>query len=294
MDLSKLPASLQYDIESSPEPRQYQTDIDSSLPVTPDDPIIGSLKEIPTEDEAYEALDQSLPDISKPDLIPDDIFDKIQKKLVREKKKKKGPQMRKVAPKKAISPPASLTPEPEPSPPAREEEDDEEVSQIKKAYVSFQEAPRKPTKRNTPLVQPEIYPAGTKLTKKGRPRKELSEEAKENRRRALEKGRETRRRNMLAKKEASGESIQPVKKKIERPSSPINIPQREPKAKVWTQEDLAESQYQAIEKYESLRKERKQKKKEQKAIEEQRQQIKNVVRRESNWQQHAGRFANCY
>lgn len=287
MDLSKLPASLQYDIESSPEPRQYQTDIDSSLPVTADDPIIGNLKEIPTEDEAYEALDQSLPDISKPDLIPDDIFDKIQKKLVREKKKK-GPQMRKVAPKKAVSPPP---PAPAPSPPAIEE-DDEEISQIKKAYVSFQEAPRKPNKRNTPLIQPETYPAGTKLTKKGRPRKELSEEAKENRRRALEKGRETRRRNMLAKKEASGESIQPVKKKIERPSSPINIPQS--KAKVWTQEDLAESQYQAIEKYESLRKERKQKKKEQKAIEEQRQQIKNVVRREANWQQVSGRFANCY
>jgi len=283
MDLSKLPAALQYTIEKSPEPspRDFQTDVDSSLPVKTDDPIIANIKDIPLSEDEAQTLDNklcdSLPDIGRPDLVPDDIFDRIQKKLVREKKKLNGrkpaPVMRKV--KKHES---DHVPPPEP------EEDEEELIQIKKAYVKFQEEPQKIRRPKSPPVQ--TYPPGTKLTKAGRPRKQLSDEAKENRRKALEKGRETRRRNALAKKEAS---ITHVNKK---PSSPVNIP--EPKVRAWTQEDLAQSQFDAIDRYEQLRKERKQKKKEARAIEEQRQQIKKVVQREVNWQAHAGRFANCY
>lgn len=284
MDYSKLPDALQYTMEKSPEPREYQTDIDSTKLV--------ELEDCPPEvQDHYEAeenkIAEKLPDVSKPDLIPDDIFDKIQKKLVREKKKLNG---RKPAPKMTKQPKKDESDYPPPPivEPVEIEEEDEEVKQIKQAYVKFQQAPPKIRHRSPSPVK--TYPEGTKLTKKGKPRKQLSEEAKENRRKALEKGRETRRRNMLAKKQASGESvesIQPVKK---RPTSPINIP----KVKAWTQDDLAESQFQAIVKYESLRKERKQKKKEAKAIEEQRQKIKNVVRREVSWQQTAGAFANCY
>lgn len=288
MDYSKLPDALQYTMEKSPEPREYQTDIDSTKLVELEDSHTGA----PEVQDHYEAeenkIAEKLPDVSKPDLIPDDIFDKIQKKLVREKKKLNG---RKPAPKMTKQPKKDESDYPPPPPivePVEIEEEDEEVKQIKQAYVKFQQAP--PKIRHSTLRSPspvKTYPEGTKLTKKGKPRKQLSEEAKENRRKALEKGRETRRRNMLAKKQASGESIQPVKK---RPTSPINIP----KVKAWTQDDLAESQFQAIVKYESLRKERKQKKKEAKAIEEQRQKIKNVVRREVSWQQTAGAFANCY
>tara|TARA_R110002012_G_scaffold134244_2_gene287509 strand:- start:360 stop:1211 length:852 start_codon:yes stop_codon:yes gene_type:complete len=283
MDYSKLPDALQYTMEKSPEPREYQTDIDSTKLVELEDSHTGA----PEVQDQYEAeenkIAEKLPDVSKPDLIPDDIFDKIQKKLVREKKKLNG---RKPAPKMTKQPKKDESDYPPPIvEPVASEEEDEEVKQIKQAYVKFQQAPPKIRHRSPSPVK--TYPEGTKLTKKGKPRKQLSEEAKENRRKALEKGRETRRRNMLAKKQASGESIQPVKK---RPTSPINIP----KVKAWTQDDLAESQFQAIVKYESLRKERKQKKKEAKAIEEQRQKIKNVVRREVSWQQTAGAFANCY
>ena len=291
MDYSKLPDALQYTMEKSPEPREYQTDIDSTKLVELEDSHTGA----PEVQDHYEAeenkIAEKLPDVSKPDLIPDDIFDKIQKKLVREKKKLNG---RKPAPKMTKQPKKDESDYPPPIvEPVEIREEDEEVKQIKQAYVKFQQAPpkiRHSTLRTATASPVKTYPEGTKLTKKGKPRKQLSEEAKENRRKALEKGRETRRRNMLAKKQASGESvesIQPVKK---RPTSPINIP----KVKAWTQDDLAESQFQAIVKYESLRKERKQKKKEAKAIEEQRQKIKNVVRREVSWQQTAGAFANCY
>mgnify|MGYP003648709651 FL=1 len=71
MDMSKLPSALQYSIEKSPEPRQYQTDIDSSLPVDDDD--------TPTDTPTLQTdnmLAEQLPDITKEELIPDDIFDK--------------------------------------------------------------------------------------------------------------------------------------------------------------------------------------------------------------------------
>jgi len=274
--MSKLPSALQYSIEKSPEPRQYQTDIDSSLPVDDDD--------TPTDTPTLQTdnmLAEQLPDITKEELIPDDIFDKIQKKLVKEKKKltqrKPAPQTRRVKEDESDYQVSS---------------DDEETKQIKQAYVKFtEEAPPPKKKPMRSLSPPAPIPEGVKLTKSGKPRKQLSEEAKERRRLALEKGRETRRRNMLArkgiplKKETSPIPI--PKKKVERPQSP-------PKAKMWTTEDLARSQFEAIERYDTMRKERKQKKKEAKAIEEQRQQIKQVVHREAQWQMKAGRFAGCY
>lgn len=277
MDMSKLPSALQYSIEKSPEPRQYQTDIDSSLPVDDDDDTPTDTPTLQTDN----MLAEQLPDITKEELIPDDIFDKIQKKLVKEKKKltqrKPAPQTRRVKEDESDYQVSS---------------DDEETKQIKQAYVKFkEEAPPPKKKPMRSLSPPAPIPEGVKLTKSGKPRKQLSEEAKERRRLALEKGRETRRRNMLArkgiplKKETSPIPI--PKKKVERPQSP-------PKAKMWTTEDLARSQYEAIERYDSIRKERKQKKKEAKAIEEQRQQIKQVVHREAQWQMKAGRFAGCY
>jgi hypothetical protein len=99
MDMSKLPSALQYSIEKSPEPRQYQTDIDSSLPVDDDDDTPTDTPTLQT-DNMLAPIEGQLPDITKEELIPDDIFDKIQKKLVKEKKKltqrKPAPQTRRV------------------------------------------------------------------------------------------------------------------------------------------------------------------------------------------------------
>lgn len=141
-----------------------------------------------------------------------------------------------------------------------------------------------------------------KLTKKGKPRKQMSEEQKQKARDNLKRARE----NKMAKKKAL-EASKPKKevpiveeKKVEQPSEPVAKPQVAQVAtqgKYLSKEDLESSTLNAIMSYEKIRKERKAVKKEQQMIQAEKDKILNVARNHlhsSGWQASAGRFNGCY
>ena len=147
-----------------------------------------------------------------------------------------------------------------------------------------------------------VYEKPVKLTKKGKPRKQMSEEQKQKARDNLKRARE----NKLAKKKAL-EASKPKKevpiveeKKVEQPSEPVAKPQVAQVAtqgKYLSKEDLESSTLNAIMSYEKIRKERKAVKKEQKIIQAEKDKILNVARNHlhsSGWKSSAGRFDGCY
>ena len=150
-----------------------------------------------------------------------------------------------------------------------------------------------------------VYQKPVKLTKKGKPRKQMSEEQKQKARDNLKKARE----NKLAKKKAleasTAKLAKPVvpiveEKKVEQPSEPVAKPQVAQVAtqgKYLSKEDLESSTLNAIMSYEKIRKERKAVKKEQQMIQAEKDKILNVARNHlhsSGWQSSAGRFNGCY
>ena len=141
-----------------------------------------------------------------------------------------------------------------------------------------------------------------KLTKKGKPRKQMSEEQKQKARDNLKRARE----NKMAKKKAL-EASKPKKevpiveeKKVEQPSEPVvkqQVAQVATQGKYLSKEDLESSTLNAIMSYEKIRKERKAVKKEQQMIQAEKDKILNVARNHlhsSGWQASAGRFNGCY
>ena len=150
-----------------------------------------------------------------------------------------------------------------------------------------------------------VYQKPVKLTKKGKPRKQMSEEQKQKARDNLKKARE----NKLAKKKAleasTAKLAKPVvpiveEKKVEQPSEPVEKPQVAQVAthgKYLSKEDLESSTLNAIMSYEKIRKERKAVKKEKQMIQAEKDKILNVARNHlhsSGWQSSAGRFGGCY
>ena len=147
-----------------------------------------------------------------------------------------------------------------------------------------------------------VYEKPVKLTKKGKPRKQMSEEQKQKARDNLKKARE----NKLAKKKAL-EASKPKKevpiveeKKVEQPSEPVvkqQVAQVATQGKYLSKEDLESSTLNAIMSYEKIRKERKAVKKEQQMIQAEKDKILNVARNHlhsSGWKSSAGRFDGCY
>ena len=147
-----------------------------------------------------------------------------------------------------------------------------------------------------------VYEKPVKLTKKGKPRKQMSEEQKQKARDNLKRARE----NKLAKKKAL-EASKPKKevpiveeKKVEQPSEPVakqQVAQVATQGKYLSKEDLESSTLNAIMSYEKIRKERKAVKKEQKIIQAEKDKILNVARNHlhsSGWKSSAGRFDGCY
>ena len=147
-----------------------------------------------------------------------------------------------------------------------------------------------------------VYEKPVKLTKKGKPRKQMSEEQKQKARDNLKKARE----NKLAKKkkleDAKPKPVVPIveEKKVEQPSEPVvkqQVAQVATQGKYLSKEDLESSTLNAIMSYEKIRKERKAVKKEQKVIQAEKDKILNVARNHlhsSGWQSSAGRFNGCY
>ena len=140
-----------------------------------------------------------------------------------------------------------------------------------------------------------------KLTKKGKPRKQMSEEQKQKARDNLKRARE----NKLAKKKKLEDAKpKPVIKKVVEPTpepepEPVKqqVAQAPTQGKYLSKEDLESSTLNAIQTYEKIRKERKKVKKEQQMIQAEKDKILNVARNHlhnSGWQSSAGRFNGCY
>ena len=156
-------------------------------------------------------------------------------------------------------------------------------------------APSKPA----PVPAPAPAPSkSVKLTKKGRPRKPLSDEHRqklaENRKKALEakkiKEEETRQRKAQEKLEKEkqkafeAEEKELLKKKkqkdLEKLREEVNdekISSKPPPQNYFTKEDLERSQFEAIQKYEALRKARKAEKKKEQMIQKQKDDMMNKI-----------------
>ena len=140
-----------------------------------------------------------------------------------------------------------------------------------------------------------------KLTKKGKPRKQMSEEQKQKARDNLKKARENK---LAKKKKLEDEKPKPVIKKVVEPTpepepEPVKqqVAQAPTQGKYLSKEDLESSTLNAIMSYEKIRKERKAVKKEQQIIQAEKDKILNVARNHlhsSGWQSSAGRFGGCY
>ena len=143
-----------------------------------------------------------------------------------------------------------------------------------------------------------------KLTKKGKPRKQMSEEQKQKARDNLKKARENKMAKKKALEDATAKLAKPVIKKVVEPEpepepEPVKqqVAEQTTHGKYLSKEDLESSTLNAIMSYEKIRKERKAVKKEQQIIQAEKDKILNVARNHlhsSGWQSSAGRFNGCY
>jgi len=172
----------------------------------------------------------------------------------------------------------------------------------------------------TPLPEaiPEIIPESVpepktrktkehKLNKNGKPRKkrEYTEEQKEAMRERLAKARAQvgKNRSKIQEDKAKEKKYQQLKKqtrdlkikemeqKVIEQDTPVPVPTPKP---ALTKEEIKDIQLNAIMEYDGLRKKRKAKKKEEQMIEQHKQELKNLVKKELGWQSEAGKWSNCY
>ena len=154
-----------------------------------------------------------------------------------------------------------------------------------------------------------VYKEPVKLTKKGKPRKQMSEEQKQKARDNLKKARENKLAKKKALEDATAKLAKPVIKKVVEPepepepaseaAEPVKqqVAQTPTQGKYLSKEDLESTTLNAILSYEKIRKERKAVKKEQQIIQAEKDKILNVARNHlhsSGWQSSAGRFNGCY
>lgn len=171
---------------------------------------------------------------------------------------------------------------------------------IKSEDIFLIPEPPKPVKAEKPV----------RLNKNGQPRKKriYTEEQKEAMRVRMIKARAQRGKNDKIKKEKKEilkkhkelkektieQEVQEMENKLTKKNIPQAIPQ--PAKQSFTRADLEEAQLGAIVKYESIRKQRKAKKKQEQLIAQEKEALKDLVKREMNqtWESTAGRYAGCY
>jgi len=151
-----------------------------------------------------------------------------------------------------------------------------------------------------------------RLNKNGLPRKKrvYTEEQREAMRVRMKLAREQRGKNTEVKKQKKEilkkhkelkektleQEVQEMEQKLTKKNNPQPTPNPVPAKQSFTREDLEEAQLGAIVKYETIRKQRKQKKKQEQLIQQEKQALQNLVKREMNqsWESTAGRFSGCY
>lgn len=151
-----------------------------------------------------------------------------------------------------------------------------------------------------------------KLNKNGKPRKkrEYTEEQKAAMRERLVKARAQVGKNRSKKQEEKAQEqkyqqlkkqtrelkIKEMEQKVNQKDTPTPTPSTPlptPKPAL-TKEEIKEIQLNAIMEYDGLRKKRKAKKKEEQMVEQHKQELKNLVKKELGWQTTAGKWSNCY
>jgi len=173
---------------------------------------------------------------------------------------------------------------------------------IKSEDIFLTPEPPKPVKAEKPV----------RLNKNGQPRKKriYTEEQKEAMRVRMLKARAQRGKNDKIKKEKKEilkkhkelkektieQEVQEMENKLTKKNNPPPSAIPQPAKQSFTRADLEEAQLGAIVKYETIRKQRKQKKKQEQLIAQEKEALKDLVKREINqtWESTAGRYAGCY
>jgi hypothetical protein len=166
-----------------------------------------------------------------------------------------------------------------------------------KAVVEEPEDEKKPVGRPKKAV---------KLNKNGQPRKQrvYTDEQREKMRQTMinnrakigknnekkkeEKAKEETHKELMKKKRDM--EIEEVQEKIVEKSKP----KEQQKKNGFTKEEMKDAQLEAIMEYDALRKKRKAKKKEDKMVQQQKEDLKKLVRREMGWEETAGKYSGCY
>jgi hypothetical protein len=173
------------------------------------------------------------------------------------------------------------------------------------------EIKKEPIKSEDIFLTPEVPKPEkpVRLNKNGQPRKkrQYTEEQREAMRVRMLKAREARGKNDKIKKEKKEKekkhkelkekTIEHEIEEMEQKLTKKNNPQSQPQPKQsFTKEDIQDAQLNAIVEYEKIRKQRKQKKKQEQLIAQEKEALKNLVKREMNqsWEATAGRFSGCY
>ena len=175
--------------------------------------------------------------------------------------------------------PRTPTPAPLPKVPAKKKTKEKPIRYNKDGSVrkprQYTEEQRKAMSERMKKVRLE---AGKNKTKK------QEERAKEQKHKAL----------LKAKRDMEIEEIEEkIKKKSQpkeqKPPAPAPAP-----AQSFTKEDLERAQFEAIAKYDSLRKERKAKKKQVQQVKQYQEDVKTNLRKELNWRDVAGVYSDCF
>tara|TARA_R100000353_G_scaffold89888_1_gene66462 strand:- start:160 stop:843 length:684 start_codon:yes stop_codon:yes gene_type:complete len=191
-------------------------------------------------------------------------------------------------------------------------EEPEEVPDV--VELDVPEIKKEPIKTEDIFLTPEVPKPPepvkpVKLNKNGQPRKKrvYTEEQKNAMRERMKLARQQRGKNTEAKKQKKAnekkhkelkektmeQEIEEMEQKLNKKNNPQPAP--EPKQS-FTKQDLEDAQLNAIVEYEKIRKQRKQKKKQEQLIAQEKEALKNLVKREMNqsWEATAGRFSSCY
>ena len=114
---------------------------------------------------------------------------------------------------------------------------------------------------------------------------------------AKSKKRKQKKRNQQLKKQTRDLKIKEMEQKVIQKDTPTPSTPAEgtptPKPAL-TKEEIKDIQLNAIMEYDGLRKKRKAKKKEEQMIEQHKQELKNLVKKELGWQDVSGKWSNCY
>ncbi len=256
---------------------------------------------IPHEDE--QIVEMELPNIKKREVNEDEIFDKSiskdnlelepqepQEPLELPTPREKKPRKKRTAKPNVVCIPQVVIEKPPPEP-------------IKEVIIESNEPPYNPQYRydkNGKVIRnkngsirmkrqytEEQKKAMTERLAKARANRNKNTEQKIEEKR-LKKIQEERRKELMKKKQIIEE------REIEEKMKQHELPPEQRKRNGFSKSDIEEIQLDAITKYETLRKQRKEKKRQEELIKQERENIRNVVKRQIGYKEISGIYSGCF